>query len=202
MTLEEALARIEEQDESIDSLANKNKELLTEKRKLKSKYEDIDPEQYNKLNDSYDELKSKYDKLEKQYKTDTEKLSNELSQKDNYLQKTLVEDNLTKTLIEQGLTKEQLAPAIAMLKSDVTISNEDGNYKAVVGDKALNEHTKEWVENQSWLNLGSPDVGANTGGKGDTGGEHQETINKDVEIAKANGDVNGYLQAIMNSNNK
>ena len=66
MTLEELQAKIEALEDEKESLVAKNKELLSEKRKIKAKYEDIDPEQFNKILDENESLKKSLEKLDKE----------------------------------------------------------------------------------------------------------------------------------------
>ena len=63
MTLEELQAEIEALKDEKESLVAKNKELLSEKRKIKAKYEDIDPEQFNKILDENESFKKSLEKL-------------------------------------------------------------------------------------------------------------------------------------------
>ena len=108
MTLEELQAEIEALKEEKESLVAKNKELLSEKRKIKAKYEDIDPEQFNKILDENESLKKSLEKLDKESKANIEKLSNDLSSKDKYLQKVLIEDGLTTSLLKNGTKKKRV----------------------------------------------------------------------------------------------
>ena len=148
MTLEELQAEIEALKDEKESLVAKNKELLSEKRKIKAKYEDIDPEQFNKILDENESLKKSLEKLDKESKANIEKLSNDLSSKDKYLQKVLIEDGLTASLLKNGTKEEFLKPALALLKSEAKlVQGEDGAYQAFIGDKAMNDFIPDWLEN-------------------------------------------------------
>ena len=81
MTLEELQAKVEALEDEKESLVAKNKELLSEKRKIKAKYEDIDPEQFNKILDENESLKKSLEKLDKESKSNIEKLSSVFNSK-------------------------------------------------------------------------------------------------------------------------
>lgn len=159
---------IEELKASNEAILSKNKELLGELKKERAKNREVDLDTYNKVIEENEVIKANLEKVQKEYKTQVEKLSNDLNGKDAYLQKVIVDDGITKALLDAGVKKEMLAPAIAMLKGEVKTINDNGDYKAVVGDKALNDYAGEWVKNQPWLNIGTPDTGTNTGGQGST----------------------------------
>lgn len=162
-TMEELLAELEDMKGAVEALTAKNKELITEKRKLQSKVQDVDVEAYNKALDELDSLKASYDKLQKQYKIDTEKLSSELNSKNSHLNKVILEDGLSKTLLENGISKEYLKPALAMLKSEAKISD---NFEVLIGDKPMNDFMKSWVTegDGKLFVMKQPDVGG--GAKG------------------------------------
>ena len=65
-TVEELMAEVE-------SLANKNKELISEKRKLQAKVTEIDIDTYNKALEENEQLKETLSKLDKNSKTETTK---------------------------------------------------------------------------------------------------------------------------------
>lgn len=168
-SIEDLQAELEEMRGVVESLSSNNKKLTAELRNTRMKVQDVDIDLYHKTIDEHEALKANFEKLQKQHKADLDKLSNELSSKDAYLQKTLIDDNLTKTLLEAGIKKEQIEPAKAMLKNDVKLQLDGTDYKAIISDKALNEYVPEWTKTQTWLNLGTPDAGVNTGGKGAEG---------------------------------
>lgn len=199
--VEQLQVELEEAKAGIEALTQKNKDLIAEKRKLQAKTNEIDMEAYHKALEENDSLKSTLAKLEKQYKTDVEKLQSELSTKDGFLQKTLVEDGLTKTLLEAGVSKDFLKPAIAMLKSEVKLQNENGDYKAIIGDKALSEFVSDWYTNGDGkvFAVGTVDTKTGTGGKSANDVQPEPPkVNRQIEEAKRGGNVNDYLQAVIN----
>ena len=127
---------------------NKNSELLRELRLAKNKNKELDIETYNKVLDENETLKATLSKLDKESKSNIEKLSNDLSSKDKYLQKVLIEDGLTASLLKNGTKEEFLKPALALLKSEAKlVQGEDGTYQAFIGDKAMNDFIPDWLEN-------------------------------------------------------
>jgi uncharacterized coiled-coil DUF342 family protein len=181
MTPEEMAEKLSELEAEKEALLGKVKELKSEKVKLKSKYEDIDPETYSRLVDENESLKTTLEKTQKQYKTDIDKLSADLSNKDKYLQKTILEDGLTKALLENGIDKTYLKPALAMLRSEAEVKQNGEAYEALIGGKALSEFLPTWVNegDGKLFVLKAPDVGG--GSKGGTT-EPQKSADKPLSM--------------------
>ena len=148
MTIEELQSLIEDLKSQNEAMNNKNSELLRELRLAKNKNKELDIETYNKVLDENETLKATLSKLDKESKANIEKLSNDLSSKDKYLQKVLIEDGLTASLLKNGTKEEFLKPALALLKSEAKlVQGEDGTYQAFIGDKAMNDFIPDWLEN-------------------------------------------------------
>lgn len=148
MTIEELQSLIEDLTSQNEAMNNKNSELLRELRLAKNKNKELDIETYNKVLDENETLKATLSKLDKESKSNIEKLSNDLSSKDKYLQKVLIEDGLTASLLKNGTKEEFLKPALALLKSEAKlVQGEDGTYQAFIGDKAMNDFIPDWLEN-------------------------------------------------------
>ena len=148
MTIEELQSLIEDLKSQNEAMNNKNSELLRELRLAKNKNKELDIETYNKVLDENETLKATLSKLDKESKSNIEKLSNDLSSKDKYLQKVLIEDGLTASLLKNGTKEEFLKPALALLKSEAKlVQGEDGTYQAFIGDKAMNDFIPDWLEN-------------------------------------------------------
>ena len=148
MTIEELQSLIEDLKSQNEAMNNKNSELLRELRLAKNKNKELDIETYNKVLDENETLKATLSKLDKESKSNIEKLSNDLSSKDKYLQKVLIEDGLTASLLKNGTKEEFLKPALALLRSEAKlVQGEDGTYQAFIGDKAMNDFIPDWLEN-------------------------------------------------------
>ena len=148
MTIEELQSLIEDLKSQNEAMNNKNSELLRELRLAKNKNKELDIETYNKVLDENETLKATLSKLDKESKSNIQKLSNDLSSKDKYLQKVLIEDGLTASLLKNGTKEEFLKPALALLKSEAKlVQGEDGTYQAFIGDKAMNDFIPDWLEN-------------------------------------------------------
>ena len=148
MTIEELQSLIEDLKSQNEAMNNKNSEILRELRLAKNKNKELDIETYNKVLDENETLKATLSKLDKESKSNIEKLSNDLSSKDKYLQKVLIEDGLTASLLKNGTKEEFLKPALALLKSEAKlVQGEDGTYQAFIGDKAMNDFIPDWLEN-------------------------------------------------------
>jgi len=149
--VEELQSEIEELKNGIEALTAKNKALISEKRKLQAKYQEIDVEQYSKLLDENEALKATLEKTQKQYKAETEKLASELKAKDSYLQKTILEDGLSSALLKAGVHEKYLKASLALLKNEAKVTQGENGYKAVIGDKDLNEFIPEWIKGEGQI---------------------------------------------------
>lgn len=137
-TVEELMAEVE-------SLANKNKELISEKRKLQSKINDVDMDTYNKTLEENEQLKETLSKLDKNSKTEIEKLSKNLTDKDSKLKQILVTDGLRDALIKAGADVKLMDGALALNKDKVIL---DDTYMPSIDGKDLNTFATEWLGNE------------------------------------------------------
>lgn len=210
MTIEELQKQVSDLTSKLDnyedekqSLIDKNKELIKEKRNLKSKYEDVDMEEYSKVLAENEELKSNLTKLEKDYNSTNETLT----AKDGYLQKVLVNDGLTKALLDAGVPKEFLEPAMAMLKPNAKVEQKEDGYTALIDGKEVAEYTKDWFDNGAGkvFQMGVQNSGGGAGGNsnhnansGDSRffekGNAEFSLTKQAEIYKENPDLYKQLK--------
>ena len=133
---------VEELMEEINALANKNKELIAEKRKLQSKMNDVDMDTYNKALDENEQLKEELSKLDKNSKIEIEKLSKTLTDKDSKLKQILVTDGLRDAFVKNGADKELLDAVLALHQNKVQLGDD---YSTNIDGKDLNTFAKEWL---------------------------------------------------------
>jgi predicted nuclease with TOPRIM domain len=173
-TVEELQAELDKQNEKIEALANKNAEILDEKKKLEKKYKEIDTDEYFKLRDEHDALQNEYKKLEKdnaKLSKDNESLSNTVTEKEGSLRTLLVDDGIAKAL--NGLDRHKLNDG-ALELATLAIKSKgvdlvDG--VAMVGDKPLNEYiANDFVNEPSARNLITPNENSGGGAGGGDGG--------------------------------
>lgn len=190
MTVEELQAKLEEATEAIEVLSGNNKKLTNELRNERSKNREIDMETYNKTLDENESLKSTLEKVEKTYKGEVERLSKELSAKDGYLQKTILEDGISKALLEAGVDKQYLKASLALIKNDAKVVQGEDGYKAVINDKDLSEFIPAWIESDGKIfTARTPDVGVGGNGGGNGGGateykKYFDTNNAEFNLTK------------------
>lgn len=188
MTLEELQAQVEALRESNEALASKNRELLGEVKvaKAKAKGAEIDPEEHARLQQSVDELQSKLDSTTKLTKTEMDKLSNALKEKDGALQQHLIDGGLSDALAKAKIKPELMDAAKALLRGQAAIKAEGGSYQALMGDKPLHDAVTEWASGEQGKHFVLADAnsgGGATGGgaaptqpKGDLGGDKTQRI--------------------------
>ena len=170
MTLEEALAKIAELQESVEATAAKNAELLTKLAKAKkAATNEITPEQLAEVEAERDKLQAELveaRKLGKQVET----LTKELQVERSFTGKLLVDDGLTKALTQAGVTNPvRLKAATAMLRAGVELKDR----KALVEGKELADFVKEWAagdEGKHFVEASLNSGGGAPGGAKDAGG--------------------------------
>jgi len=170
---------------SVEAMTASNQGLKADlaKAKAKAKGADIDPEVHAGLQTQVEELTTKLDKLTRDSTKQIETLNKTLGDKDGAINKYLVESQLTDALAKAGVKPEFMDASKALLKSQATIKSENGEYKALIGDKALSDHVKEWATGEQGKhfvaaaenNGGGSQGGGNKGtGKTMTRAEHDQ----------------------------
>jgi hypothetical protein len=179
MTLEELQAKVKELAESNESLAAKNRELLTEVKtfKAKAKGAEIDPAEYEQLKAELEEARGNLSKVDKLSKSEIEKLNNAVKTKDAALQNFMIDGGLSDALAKAGVNNPAfLDAAKALLRGKAAIKADGESYQAVIGDKPLFDAVKEWASSDTGKHfVGAP---ANSGG-GSQGGS-QNAANKTI----------------------
>lgn len=171
MEIEELQALVEELKASNEAMASKNKELLAEVKKERSKNKEIDMDAYYKTLDELESVKSENAKLQGEIKLkakDLEKLTSSLSEKEGALQGLLIDQGLTQALTDAGVPPSLLKYVKADLKSQAKLQGENGQYTAMIGDKPLNDFIAEWKDGEGKNVIIPP---ANSGGGSQGGGK-------------------------------
>lgn len=172
----------EELQSEIDALAENNANLVRELKAARKKAAgaEINPEDHANLQAEVEELRGKLTTVEKSGKTEIEKLTKALTEKDGALQGFLIEGGLSDALAKAGVLPALMDGAKAMLKAQAAIKADGGNYQALIGDKPLAEAVKEWA---------SSDVGKhytaapqNSGGGATGGGQTGASVKKFSEM--------------------
>lgn len=113
-------------------------------------------------------LEQKITSLEKAHATEIDGFKKQIVTKDQFISQLLIDDGLTKALVEAGISKEFLKAAKALLREDVKVVEEDGEYRAIVetdtGPLEINRYVNDWVASDE----GKPFVPQAKGG--DAGG--------------------------------
>lgn len=144
--LEALKAELEELKKGNEALANKNKELLGEMKKTKAKTEGVDVEKFFQISDELETLKAEYAKVTKLSKLETDKLMKSLSDKDTALQKYLIDNGLTTAFTTAGVTDPlKLDLVISKFRGMAQVREDNGELKAFVGDKSLNDAVTEYL---------------------------------------------------------
>ena len=144
--LEALKAELEELKKGNEALANKNKELLGEMKKTKAKTEGVDVEKFFQMSDELETLRAEHAKVTKLSKLETDKLMKSLSDKDTALQKYLIDNGLTTAFTTAGVTDPlKLDLVISKFRGMAQVREDNGELKAFVGDKSLNDAVTEYL---------------------------------------------------------
>lgn len=185
-TVEELMAELE-------ALTNKNKELISEKRKLQAKVTEIDIDAYNKALDENEQLKEELSKLDKNSKIELDKLSKTLTDKDSKLKQILVTDGLRDAFVKNGADKELLDAVLALHQNKVQLSED---YTPNVDGKDLNTFAKEWLsgDGKRFVEF-VPTSGGSSNGSG-----NGATVPKEVTVdASKHKDASSFMSEAFNS---
>lgn len=176
---------IEELKASVEALQAKNRELLGELKvaKAKAKGADIDPEDHAKLQQELEDARAALGKAEKTGKSEIERLTKVLGEKDASLASILVDGGLTEAMAKVGVKTELMGAAKALLKSGAIVK--DG--VALLGDKPLAEAVAAWAtgdEGKHFVTAPANTGGSANGGnanntapKGNLGGDKTQRVN-------------------------
>ena len=184
---------VEELVAELEALANKNKELISEKRKLQAKVTEIDIDTYNKALEKNEQLKEELSKLDKNSKTEIEKLSKNLADKDSKLKQILVTDGLRDALIKAGADVKLMDGALALNKDKVVL---DDTYIPSIDGKDLNTFATEWLGNEG---SGYRKFEETSGGSSNGSG-NGATVPKEVTVdASKHKDASSFMSEAFNS---
>lgn len=163
-----------------EALEESNKGLKSDlvKLKVKAKGADIDPEDYANLQNQVAELSSKLENDGKLSKKELDRLSGLVKEKDSALTTYLLDANLTDSLAKSKVKPELMDAAKALLKMQATIKAENGNYQAVIGDKALGEFVKEWATSETGKHFVSAENNSGGGAQGGNNNTQSKTISR------------------------
>jgi NADH dehydrogenase/NADH:ubiquinone oxidoreductase subunit G len=156
-----------------EALAAKNRELLGEVKTLKAKAKgaDIDPAEHAALQSSVEELSDKLAKAEKTSKSEIEKLTKALSEKDGALSKHLIDAGLTDALVKAGVKPEMLDAVKALHQSKASINAKDGAYEALIEGKPLAEFVTTWAQSDQGKHFVAAKDNAGGGSQGGGNGK-------------------------------
>jgi len=170
-----------------EALEESNRGLKSDlvKLKVKAKGADIDPEDYANLQNQVAELSGKLENDGKLSKKELDRLSGLVKEKDSALTTYLLDANLTDSLAKSKVKPELMDAAKALLKMQATIKAENGNYQAVIGDKALGDFVKEWATSETGKHFVSAENNSGGGAQGGNNNSQSKTITRSEFDAKS-----------------
>lgn len=177
----EVKALIEEATEAaIEGLASKNKELLAEVKTLKAKAKgaEIDPAEHAALQAQVEELTEKLTKTDKAGKTEIDKLTKALAEKDGALHKHLIDAGLTDALVKAGVQAPLMDAVKALHQGKASIEVVDGNYIAKIDGKPLSEFVTTWAQSDQGKHFVSAPQNSGGGSQGGGGKGAAKTMTR------------------------
>lgn len=169
--------------EATSGLQKKNEELLGKLKKAQ-KGGDIDPADYQAVQDELSKANEKISEMTKQVKTltkDNETFKKNYESESQYSSKLLKDNGLTDALIKANVKPEYSEAVKALLAGQVTIKTEGDNRSLVIGDKSLSDYVTEWAASDK----GKPFVAApnNYGGGARGGGDGKGNVKQMTRAA-------------------
>jgi len=163
-----------------DALSAKNRELLGEVKALKAKAKgaDIDPAEHAALQAQVEELTEKLTKTEKTGKTEIDKLTKTLAEKDGALHKHLIDAGLTDALVKAGVQAPLMDAVKALHQGKASIEIADGNYIAKIDGKPLSEFVTAWAQSDQGKHFVSAPQNSGGGSQGGGGKGTAKTMTR------------------------
>lgn len=170
-----------------EALSAKNKELLGEVKTLKAKAKgaDIDPAEHAALQAQVEDLSDRLAKTEKSGKTEVEKLTKQLAEKDGALHKHLIDAGLTKALVEAGVQAPMLDAVKALHQGKASINVKDGVYEALIDGKPLAEFVTTWAQSDQGKHFVTAQHNSGGGAQGGSGKGTAKTMTRAEHDQKA-----------------
>ena len=184
VSLKATLNRVDKEKATLSSKIN---ELES---KVQSLPEDFDPEEWTRLkageggkpDEAIQALKDQHaraiETLRTKHTADLAAVAEQISERDAYIDRTLIDGGLKDSLLDVGVMPELLDGALASLRTNVKVQKaDDGTRTAIVetdlGDVPVTDFVKEWAANKGKAYLGKPSGPAGEGSNGRHGIKNQ-----------------------------
>lgn len=194
-------AATDKMQESIDKLEAKNSELLDEAKKAKAelrKVKEISPEDVAAIEAERDKAVADLAEANKQVKALTgerDKAVKALETEQTFTQKLLIQDGLKSALIANGVKDEDFIDSLsAKFGSSATVKMDGENRVAMIGDKNLADHIKEWAGSDAGKKFVAAAVNSGGGALGGKGGEGGKTMTRSAYDALPAGDQRTFVR--------
>ena len=174
-----------------EALSAKNKELLGEVKTLKAKAKgaDIDPAEHAALQTQVEDLTDRLTKAEKTAKTEIDRMTKALTEKDGALQKHLIDAGLTDALAKAGVQPAMMDAVKALHQSKASINAKDGAYEALIDGKPLAEFVTTWAQSDQGKHFVAAPANNGGGAQGGSGNGSAKTMTRaDFDAKSAAGD--------------
>lgn len=178
-------AAIAKNADKIEELTNKYSGALDDlkkaQRELRAK-QDVKPEDLAAAEDRADKAEARAAEAEKQVKTLTterDKAVKALEDESGYTSKLLIQDGLKSALIANGVKDEDFIDALATkFASGAKVVAEGDVRKAMIGDKSVADHVKEWAGSDAGKKFVAAPQNSGGGAPGGKGGEQGKTMTR------------------------
>ena len=184
VSLKATLNRVDKEKATLSSKIN---ELES---KAQSLPEDFDPEEWTRLkageggkpDEAIQALKDQHaraiETLRTTHTADLAAVTEQVSERDAYIDRTLIDGGLKDSLLDVGVMPELLDGALASLRTNVKVQKaDDGARTAIVetdlGDVPVADFVKEWASTKGKAYLGKPSGPAGEGSNGRHGVKNQ-----------------------------
>src|SRR5690606_17422405 len=134
--------------------------------KAKAKGADIDPAEHAALQQKVEELTDELGKVQKASKTEVEKLTRALAEKDGALTQHLIDAGLTDALAKAGVAPHYRNAAKAMFKGQAALKADGGQYQALIGEKPIADAITAWAKTDEGKHFVAAPVNSGGGASG------------------------------------
>jgi len=113
-------------------------------------------------------LEQKIASMEKQHAADLKKRDDEIKKKGDFIAQLLIDEGLTKALVNANVGKEFIRASKALLRENVKVVEEEGEYRAIVesdtGPLDIERFVSDWVASDEGKVFVPPAKGGDAGG--------------------------------------
>ena len=191
-------------DEATKGLKEKNSELIAREKEAKAKASELEDkvgELADKMEEIENEKNAKSGDVDAQIKAavakkdkEIAKLNESLADRDNRLNRLVIDDGLKSELIKAKVAPQYMDAAVALIKTSekITTADLDGITSAMINDKTLSEFVSDWATGDAGKPFVAADV--NSGGGAPGANDGRSGLPSNVKRVDATADKTAFIR--------